>query len=153
MSPKANRNIPPLEYNFIKKIKKQYPKINFILNGGIDSLEKAKKLSSDFDGLMLGRLIQTNPFLLKNVDNIFFDEKYLGKIDEDIILNYFEYIRPKLGNESIFRLLSPILQIFFGVPKSKDYKMQIHQNIKDEKIDLIESLLLQFVKHKKLVLN
>ena len=53
LSPKANRTIPPLNYDFVKKIKIQYPHINFILNGGIDSLDKAKHLSNTFDGVML----------------------------------------------------------------------------------------------------
>ena len=44
ISPSQNRSIPPLNYNFVKKIKLKYPKITFILNGGIDSLEKAKKI-------------------------------------------------------------------------------------------------------------
>ncbi len=153
LSPKANRSIPPLDYNFVKKIKIQYPKINFILNGGIDSLDKAKQLSNEFDGVMIGRLIQNNPFILREVDNIFYQEKLISNINEEIIIKYFNYIRPKIGKDSIFRLLSPILQIFFGIPKSKDYKTKIHQNIKDEKIDLIEKLLIEFVKQKELLLN
>ena len=153
LSPKANRSIPPLNYDFVKKIKIQYPKVKFILNGGIDSLDKAKQLSNKFDGVMIGRLIQNNPFVLKEVDNIFYKEKFISNINEEIIEKYFNYIRPKIGEDSIFRLLSPILQIFFGVPKSKNYKIKIHQNIKDQKIDVIEKLLIEFVKQKQLLLN
>ena len=153
ISPKANRSIPPLDYSFVKKIKKKYSNINFILNGGIESIDKAQKLSKEFDGVMCGRLIQNNPFLLKNVDHFFYNKVNKINIDESIIYTYFNYIRPKVGGESIFRLLSPLLNIFFGIPDSKDFKIRIHNYMKDQKISVIEKLFLNFVKEKKLILN
>ena len=53
------------------------------------------------------------------------------------------------GNDSIFRLLSPLLQIFFGIPDSKKLKTEIHQQIKDQEIDNLESLFLQFINLQK----
>ena len=149
ISPQANRTIPPLNYDFVKKIKDKFPEITFILNGGIDSLDKAKYLLKEFDGVMIGRLIKNNPFILKEVDEIIFKEKN-KQIDESIISNYFEYIKPKLGFESIFRLLSPLLNIFFSVPHSKIYKSKINEYMKDQNINLIEDLLIKFVNNKKL---
>ena len=149
ISPQANRTIPPLSYDFVKKIKDKFPEITFILNGGIDSLDKAKYLLKEFDGVMIGRLIKNNPFILKEVDEIIFKEKN-KQIDESIISNYFEYIKPKLGFESIFRLLSPLLNIFFSVPHSKIYKSKINEYMKDQNINLIEDLLIKFVNNKKL---
>ena len=149
ISPQANRAIPPLSYNFVKKIKNKFPKIIFILNGGINNLEKAESLLKEFDGVMVGRLIKNNPFILKDVDSKIFKEK--GKlIDETIIYNYFEYIRPRLKFESIFRLLSPLLHIFFSVPHSKIYKSKINEYMKDQKINLIEDLLIKFISEKNL---
>ncbi len=149
ISPQANRTIPPLSYNFVKKIKAKYPKITFILNGGINSLDKAESLLKEFDGVMVGRLIKNNPFILKEVDKKIFKEKN-KLIDETIINNYFEYIKPKLGFESIFRLLSPLLSIFFSVPHSKIYKSKINDYMKDQKINLIEDLLIKFVSERNL---
>ena len=149
ISPQANRTIPPLNYNFVKKIKGKFPKITFILNGGINSLDKAENLLKEFDGIMVGRLIKNNPFILKEVDEKIFKEKN-SLIDESIIYNYFEYIKPKLGFESIFRLLSPLLFIFFSVPNSKIYKSRINEYMKDKKINLIEDLLIKFVSEKNL---
>ena len=71
-------------------------------------------------------------------------------IDESVINNYFEYIKPKLGFESIFRLLSPLLNIFFSVPHSKTYKSKINDYMKDQKINLIEDLLIKFVSERNL---
>jgi len=149
ISPQANRSIPPLKYDFVKKIKNKFPEIKFILNGGIDTLEKAEDLLKEFDGVMVGRLIKNNPFILKEVDKIIFNEKN-KLIDESIINNYFEYIKPKLGFESIFRLLSPLLSIFFSVPNSKIYKSRINDYMKDQKINLIEDLFIKFVSEKNL---
>ena len=147
ISPQGNRTIPPLSYDFVKKIKKRYPDIAFILNGGVDSLDKAESLLNDFDGVMVGRLIKNNPFILKDVDKRIFKDKD-RLIDETIICNYFEYIRPKLGFESIFRLLSPLLNIFFSVPHSKIYKSKINDYMKEQKLNLIEELLVKFISER-----
>ena len=149
ISPQGNRTIPPLSYDFVKKIKNKYPNITFILNGGINNLDKAEDLLKEFDGVMVGRLIKNNPFILKEVDKKIFKEND-KLIDESIINNYFEYIKPKLGFESIFRLLSPLLNIFFSVPNSKNYKSKINNYMKDQKINLIEDLLIKFVSERNL---
>ncbi len=149
ISPQGNRTIPPLNYDFVKKIKNKFPGIKFILNGGIDNLDKAESLLKEFDGVMIGRLIKNNPFILKEVDKRIFNEKN-NLIDEKIIYDYFEYIKPKLGFDSIFRLLSPLLSIFFSVPHSKIYKSKINDYIKDQKINLIEDLLIKFVSDRNL---
>ncbi len=149
ISPQANRTVPPLSYDFVKKIKNKFPSITFILNGGIDTLDKAETLLKEFDGVMVGRLIKNNPFILKEVDKKIFKEKN-KLVDESIIINYFEYIKPKLGLESIFRLLSPLLNIFFSVPHSKVYKSKINDYMKDQKLNLIEDLLIKFVSEKNI---
>ena len=153
ISPSQNRSIPVLDYNFVKKIKLKYPNVIFVLNGGIDSLEKAETLINDFDGVMVGRLIQNNPFLLKKVDKIFYNSEVITNINEEIILNYFNYIKTKTEFESIFRLLSPLLQIFFGIPNSKVFKSKIHESIKRQDLNLIENLMLSFVARNKISLN
>ena len=153
ISPSQNRSIPKLDYDFVKKIKLKFPKIIFVLNGGINSLDMAHDLANNFDGVMLGRLIQNNPFLLKKVDEMFFNIKSQNKINEEIVLKYFEYIRPKIGKESIFRLLSPILYIFFGVPNSKIFKSKINEYMKNSEIKLIENLFLSFIRNNRMLIN
>ena len=149
ISPKGNRSIPKLNYDFVTKIKKEYPHVQFILNGGINSLDKAYGLSKKHDGVMLGRLIQHNPFCLTHVDELFYNIKKETTFNEKIILDYFNYIKPKIDNDSIFRLLSPLLQIFFGVPNTKKFKIEIHKKIQNREIKNLESLFLQFVNQQK----
>ena len=145
ISPKDNRSVPPLNYNFIKLIKQEHPEVEFILNGGINSLESAYLLSKEYDGVMIGRLIQQNPFCLIDVDQMFFDIKKEKIIKEQIIIDYFKYINPKINKDSIFRLLSPLLHIFFNVPNSKRYKIEIHKKIQNKEIDKLEPLFLKFI--------
>ena len=153
ISPKGNRTIPPLNYDFVKKIKKKFPEILFILNGGIDSIEKAVKLSNLYDGLMVGRLIQNNPFCLKDIDFLFYNEPNKYIISENTITEYFSYIKPMIGTDSIYRLLSPLLNIFFGIPDGKEFKINIHSNMKNHNFDLLEKIFLKFVEQKKLIIN
>ena len=104
--------MPPLNYEFVKKISERYPNILFVLNGGIEDLNTANSLLNNFKGVMLGRLIQNNPFILRKIDNLFLDDDNIKNVDENIIYDYFSYIEPKIKDESIFRLLSPLLSIF-----------------------------------------
>ena len=153
ISPKGNRNIPPLNYEFIKKIKLKFPNTTFILNGGINSIEKALELSKSYDGVMLGRLIQNNPFCLKDVDKLFYNKPNKYIISEKTINDYFSFIKPKIGTDSIYRLLSPLLNIFFGIPDGKQYKIDVHSNMKEQNFDLLERIFLNFIKEKKIIIN
>tara|TARA_B100000965_G_scaffold160721_1_gene133927 strand:+ start:272 stop:1258 length:987 start_codon:yes stop_codon:yes gene_type:complete len=153
ISPKGNRTIPPLNYSFVSRIKSKYPNVTFILNGGIDNIEKALELSNLHDGVMLGRLVLNNPFILKKIDKLFYNESHNYIISENTIKNYFNYIRPKIGKDSIYRLLSPLLNIFFGVPDGKQFKIDIHSNMKSNNFEILEKIFLKFVSEKKLLIN
>ncbi|MFL2542941.1 MAG: tRNA dihydrouridine(20/20a) synthase DusA [Alphaproteobacteria bacterium] len=153
ISPKGNRNIPPLNYDFVSKIKSKYQNTTFILNGGIDSMNKALELSKLHDGVMVGRLIQSNPFCLKNVDRKFYNQKNNYIISEKTINDYFNFIRPKFGKDSVYRLLSPLLNIFFGVPNSKEFKIEIHSRMEENNFEILEKIFLNFIKEKKILIN
>ena len=145
LNPKENRTIPPLKYEFVSQIKKDFPNIQFIINGGINSLDQAYELCNEYDGVMVGRLIQSNPFCLLDVDERFFNKTKNKQEYKSVILEYFNYIKQKIGKDSIYRLLSPLLYIFFAVPNGKKFKAEIHQKMKNCEIDKLESVFLQFV--------
>ncbi len=73
LSPKENREIPPLNYARVYKLKNDFPQLNIILNGGLDSLEAAQAALQNFDGVMLGRAAYHTPWLLADVDRVFFN--------------------------------------------------------------------------------
>ena len=77
----------------------------------------------------------------------------MSEVNEDIIYNYFDYIAPKIQYESIFRLLSPLLNIFFGIPDSKKFKSEIHTHMKKQELSKIKRIFIDFVSQNRLLLN
>ena len=149
LNPKNNRTFPPLNYEFVAKIKKVYPHIQFILNGGINNLNDAYNYSKKFDGVMLGRLIQSNPFCLLNIDKLFFNSINDDIAYQKIIFEYFEYIKKRIKQDSIYRLLSPLLHIFFAVTNGKKIKSEINASIKNYEVDKLEFMFLKFMKEQR----
>ena len=123
---------------------------SIILNGGINSIEDALILSKKHDGVMVGRLVQSNPFCLSEVDKSFYNFKTEKKVYDKIIVEYFKYIKNKLNKESIYRLLSPLLNIFFGVPNSKKMRHEINEYMKKNDLNKLESLFLNFIQSQKI---
>ena len=111
------------------------------------------ELSNIHDGVMLGRLVQNNPFCLKNIDSLFYNETNNYIITEKTIKDYFNYIKPIIGQDSIYRLLSPLLNIFFGVPNAKKFKLEIHSKMQEHNLEMLEKIFLKFVNEKKLLIN
>ena len=68
LSPKQNREVPPLRYDVVYQIKKDFPNLNISLNGGVTSLDEAIEILQHVDGVMVGREVYHNPFLLAQVD-------------------------------------------------------------------------------------
>jgi len=97
LSPKENRTIPPLNYARVLAIKNQHPELNIILNGGITTLEQSSEHLKNFDGVMLGREIYKNPFILNNVDSLFFQKQKSNNCRADIIKHYLPYMEQKMA--------------------------------------------------------
>lgn len=98
LSPKENRNIPPLNYDRVRRLKKNFPELTIILNGGIQSLDDVSNLCQEFDGVMLGREITRNPFLLTSIDEMFFGASP-STITRSEALEYFiPYMEKQLDN-------------------------------------------------------
>ncbi len=74
LSPKDNREIPPLRYEVVAQLKKDFPDALFILNGGIHQLEQAKNLLANFDGIMIGRAAWHEPYLLRDISQAIWPE-------------------------------------------------------------------------------
>ena len=70
-----------------------------------------------------------------------------------MIYKYFSYIKPKINNESIFRLLSPLLKIFFGIPNGKVFKTQINEYMRAKDLKIIESLIIKFVRENASIID
>ena len=68
LSPKENREIPPLRYDIVEQIRNNFPHLNLQVNGGIDTLEKLQEKLSLFDGVMIGRAAYQNPWILREIE-------------------------------------------------------------------------------------
>jgi tRNA-dihydrouridine synthase A len=96
LSPKENRDIPPLNYDLVRRLKRERPGLTIALNGGIGGLDAAEALLVDFDGVMLGRAAYHHPGLLGEVDARLFGE---GEIvsPEAAVEAYLPYVEARLS--------------------------------------------------------
>src|SRR6201999_3676081 len=74
LSPKENRDVPPLDYDLVYRVKRENPSLDIIINGGIQSLDEAEAHLAHVDGVMLGRAAYQNPALLAQIDARFFGD-------------------------------------------------------------------------------
>ena len=128
LSPKENREIPPLNYARVYKLKKDFPQLNIILNGGLDLLEAAQKAMQNLDGVMLGRAAYHTPWLLADVDRVFFKTDNLVGSRIEAALAMFPYIEQQLG-EGLFlsKITRHMLGLFHGQPGGRLWRQIISE--------------------------
>ena len=96
LSPKENREIPPLDYERVYRLKNSFPNLKIILNGGLQTLDAAQKVLSNthgvsIDGVMLGRSSYNTPFMLAEVDHLFFLDQCAIPARAEIVDKYVSY--------------------------------------------------------------
>ncbi|MDX1490040.1 MAG: tRNA dihydrouridine(20/20a) synthase DusA [Pseudohongiellaceae bacterium] len=130
LSPKENRDIPPLNYPRVKALKSAYPELNFIINGGIKTLEQAQELAEELDGVMVGREAYHNPWVLKDVDTLFYGlMPREGLSRKDIMRQFMPYIAEELTTGTPLQHISRhILGLFHGVHGGKAFRRHISEN-------------------------
>ena len=147
LSPRQNRNIPPLKYDYVYKLKKDFPDLEIIINGGIKSIEECHNHLSKVDGVMLGRSAYENPFILKNVESELF-----GLVPKDIskkeILNqYLDYVERKLSEgHDLGRMMKHLFGLSRGDKYAKSFRIKVLEvikknSLKDHKKDLEDLLV------------
>jgi tRNA-dihydrouridine synthase A len=95
LSPKENRDIPPLDYPLVYRLKRERPHLTVVVNGGIATLEEAEAHLAHVDGVMLGRAAYHEPALLGEVDRRFFGEG-VEVAPEAAVRRYLPYVRTRL---------------------------------------------------------
>ncbi len=122
LSPKQNRTVPPLNYDFVYRIKKTLPHLNIVINGGIETVEQAQKHLKYVDGVMLGRAIWNNPWLLNDLGETLFDT-HTQTTRDDVLKHYQNYCQQQLDDGvKLHWLLPPILNLFHGISGNKKWK-------------------------------
>ena len=132
LSPRQNRTIPPLKYNYVYRIKEDFPELEIIINGGIDSLTETKNHLHKVDGVMLGRAPYDNPMMLGDVDSEIFGEPKKQILRLDILKEYLNYLK-ELDDPNI--RLNQVLKHIYGLNKglknAKKYRYEINQIMKE----------------------
>jgi tRNA-dihydrouridine synthase A len=103
LNPAENRNIPPLQYERVLKLKKDLPKLEFSINGGfktIDSIEEVLKPTDELKGCMLGRVAYENPWVLADVDRRFYGRKNPGLSRKEVLEVFLSLAYPNIINRS-----------------------------------------------------
>ena len=132
LSPRQNRTIPPLKYDYVYRIKEDFPELKIIINGGIDSLTEAKDHLQNVDGVMLGRAPYDNPMMLEDVDSEIFGEPKKHILRLDILKKYLSYLEelddPKIR---LNQVLKHIYGLNKGLKNAKKYRYEINQIMKE----------------------
>jgi tRNA-dihydrouridine synthase A len=144
LSPKQNRDIPPLRYDVVHSLKQTMPELEIIINGGICDLETTEQQLKKVDGVMMGREAYHNPYILAEVDQRFYqsEEKILSRFE--IIEALFPYIEKELAKGTRLHSISRhILGIFNGLPGAKKWRRYISENAPPAKanVDVIKQAL------------
>ncbi len=117
LSPKENRTIPPLKYEYVDQIKSLYPHIQFILNGGLSTHEQAIANSRSIDGVMLGREVCSNPWMLNEVDHLYYGAQQNNRTRFDVVEACYPYIETHLMQDvPLGKIMKPMLGLFHAQP-------------------------------------
>ena len=145
LSPKDNREIPPLDYDMVYRLKKEFNYLNIEINGGFKTIDSIKDALTKVDGVMIGRSAYEDCYLLANFYKLyegFEDKKPISR--GEAIKSYIPYIIEELekGN-SVHSLVSPLHSLFQGEKGSKRYKQLLSSsNVKKETIlDVLNNIL------------
>ena len=129
LSPKQNREIPPLRYDVVFQLKQDFPDLNIILNGGITSLATAQEHLKQVDGVMLGREAYHNPYLLAEVDALLFNDPQPPKSRRDVILALLPYVEIQLRQGVRLHSISRhLLGLFHGVDGARAWRRHLSEN-------------------------
>ena len=98
LSPKQNREIPPLKYDYVYRLKQQHPELNIVINGGIKTLDEVSGHLQHVDGVMLGREAYHNPYLLAQVDKTFYGATEAEPSRSLIVDAFSDYVKEQLAS-------------------------------------------------------
>ena len=130
LSPKQNRNVPPLNYELVYRMKELFTDLHISLNGGIQSLQEAKEhLDNGIDGIMIGRAAYQKPGeVLIDVDNYIFNEK-IQTSEKDVVRRMVPYIESQYKNgNKVSKITRHMLGLFSGQPGAKEWRKILSEN-------------------------
>lgn len=123
LSPRDNREIPPLDYERVYELKNTFPEIKFVINGGIKSIDESLRHLQFVDGVMMGREAYDNPLLLSQVDNEIYSEEKKEISRSDILKKIIPYLRNEVeSGTKITHITRHLMGLFKGFDGAKDIR-------------------------------
>ena len=123
LSPKANRDVPPLDYPLVWRLKAERPALTIVINGGIASLDEAEANLQHVDGVMLGRLAYHEPGVLGAVDRRLFGEAVADVGPFEAVERYRPYLARQLARgASLATMTHPMIGLFHGWPGARAWR-------------------------------
>ena len=128
LSPKENRTIPPLNYERVFALKRDYPELTIVLNGGIETLSQVAAALNHVDGVMIGRQAYHHPYFLAELENYFEPARPLPD-RHHIAHAMLPYIENELATgEPLHRITRHMLGLFAGCPGARAWRRHISEN-------------------------
>ena len=129
LSPKENRQIPPLRYDVVRRLRADFPALEFILNGGIVSAAQADAHLAEFPGVMLGRAAYENPYLLAEADQRWFGISREIPSRPEIAEAFKPYVAAELARgQKLHSMTRHILGLFQGVRGGRAWRRYLSEN-------------------------
>ena len=147
LSPRQNRNIPPLKYDYVYRLKKDFPDLEIIINGGIKNLDDSQMHLEKVDGVMIGRAAYDNPFMLKDIEPRFYNVDSSTNSKKEVLNQYLEYVERQIHNgHNLSRMMKHLFGLSRGDKYAKSFRLKIleiikENNLKNHKNELKELLV------------
>ena len=136
LSPKQNLSIPPLNYDFVYKLKNEFKKDEIIINGGINDINQIKNHLSKVDGVMIGRGIYHSPYFLAEIEKNIFNNNDLPS-REEVMENLIPYIEDQTSKGvQLNHIMRHTVGLFHGQNGSKAWKQYLSKNMCIRNADL-----------------
>lgn len=129
LSPKENREIPPLDYPRAYQLKNDFPHLTIAVNGGVKTLEETKEHLKHLDGVMVGREAYQNPYILAEVDQQIFGLDKPIKKRTQVVQEMYPYIEQQLANGAYLgHITRHMLGLFQNMPGARQWRRYISEN-------------------------
>ncbi|OUS23030.1 tRNA dihydrouridine(20/20a) synthase DusA, partial ['Osedax' symbiont bacterium Rs2_46_30_T18] len=129
LSPKQNRDVPPLEYDRVYRLKRAFPQLEIIINGGVKTIAESKEHLQHIDGVMIGREAYHNPYaILAEVDQLFYGEDIAVITRQQVLQNMLPYIEQQLSaGVPLSYVTRHMLGLFHGMRGGKQFRRVISE--------------------------
>lgn len=128
LSPAQNRNIPELDYQRVQQLKRDFPDLCVVLNGGLESHQQCDEALGNLDGVMLGRTPFANPWMLQSVDPLYFNQSAPVQNRWQVATAMLAYAEQQLQQgEPLARIVHPMLGLWHGEPGGRRFRRALSE--------------------------